>query len=561
MSGSQPRVLAGESMAASPASVANHTGRANPGPASHASLASNGRVLVARPGHVDPGRDVDLITPDEPDNRGIPTARPLLVPPVAADQDAVPSLGAKTPRRVRIVKLALVVADLLAVTLAMAASSSLHQILPNEVTDAQVRQFAVSVLSLPLWVAFLVHYRLYNVRHIASRLREFGRVVHAAGASVMATAALAFMLRLYVPRSWLVLTFVFSVMSLTAARDVVRRVFDAQRRRGRFKRSVVIVGANGEARELATMLDSSPVLSYQVAGFVDDEVPVGTIIDGHPVLGSISDTAAIVECGRLGGVLIATSALGFKTSSNLARQLSAANIHVELLSGLCDVASERLTVRSLGRLAVLYVEPARRDGWRGVAKRAFDITIASTALVLCLPLLAVVVVAIKINSRGPVLFRQTRIGQAGQSFQILKLRTMVKDAESRIAELHQHNEADGPLFKMTNDPRITSVGRWLRRLSIDEIPQLWNVLRGDMSLVGPRPALPHELHGWSPELHERLLVRPGITGMWQVSGRAEASFEDYVRLDLYYVHNWSLWTDLAMLAKTIPTVVSRRGAC
>jgi exopolysaccharide biosynthesis polyprenyl glycosylphosphotransferase len=206
------------------------------------------------------------------------------------------------------------------------------------------------------------------------------------------------------------------------------------------------------------------------------------------------------------------------------------------------------------------VGPMHRGGWRERAKRSFDVVGAIVALVLASPLLLLTAIAIKLDSRGPVLFRQQRVGKDGEPFDLLKFRSMVVGAEDRLHELQELNEASGPLFKMAEDPRVTRVGRVLRRLSIDEIPQFWTVLRGKMSIVGPRPALPTEVHAWSPELHQRLRVKPGITGMWQVSGRSDATFDDYVRLDLYYVDNWSLITDLVIMAKTIPTVLSRKGA-
>ena len=168
--------------------------------------------------------------------------------------------------------------------------------------------------------------------------------------------------------------------------------------------------------------------------------------------------------------------------------------------------------------------------------------------------------AIKIDSRGPIFFRQLRMGRAGTTFEVLKLRSMVVDAEQQLDDLRHLNEADGPLFKLKADPRVTRVGRLLRRMSLDELPQLWNVLRGEMSIVGPRPALPSEVSGWTPELHQRLLVRPGITGMWQVFSRGGADFGEYVELDLYYVENWSLGLDLQILLRTVPSVLFQRGA-
>ena len=191
----------------------------------------------------------------------------------------------------------------------------------------------------------------------------------------------------------------------------------------------------------------------------------------------------------------------------------------------------------------------RRDAARaGLAASSFAFVMIGTAI------------AIKLDSRGPVLFRQTRVGQNSKPFNVLKLRSMVTDAEAQLVDLIDLNEADGPLFKMAEDPRITRVGRLIRATSIDELPQLWNVVRGDMSLVGPRPALPHETEEWDSLLAQRLRVKPGITGMWQVNGRSDTSFEDYTRLDLYYVDNWTLTTDLAIMLKTVPAVVLRQGA-
>jgi exopolysaccharide biosynthesis polyprenyl glycosylphosphotransferase len=209
---------------------------------------------------------------------------------------------------------------------------------------------------------------------------------------------------------------------------------------------------------------------------------------------------------------------------------------------------------------LIYVEQIQRGGWRAVAKRVFDITVAVAALVLTAPITLVAAVAIKRSSSGPVIFAQERVGRDGETFRVFKFRTMVVDAEERLAELRAQNEADGPLFKMKQDPRVTKVGAFLRRLSIDEIPQFINVLRGEMSVVGPRPALPAEVAGWTEDVHDRLRVLPGITGMWQVSGRADTTFDEYKRLDLYYVDNWSLAHDARIVCKTFAAVLAQRGA-
>jgi exopolysaccharide biosynthesis polyprenyl glycosylphosphotransferase len=258
--------------------------------------------------------------------------------------------------------------------------------------------------------------------------------------------------------------------------------------------------------------------------------------------------------------VIAATAMDLGTSNRLIRELTDNGIHVELSSTLRDIAADRLTVRPLGRFPVVYVEPVQRHGWRAAAKRTFDIAFSCVAGLIVVPVVGICAIAIKLTSRGPVFFRQERVGRAGKRFAVLKLRTMVVGAEAMMGQLRDLNEADGPLFKMRRDPRVTKVGRFLRRTSLDELPQFWNVLRGEMSLVGPRPAIPAEIEGWGPELHQRLRVKPGITGMWQVSGRSSASFEDYARLDLYYVDNWSLVSDLTLLMKTVPSVLFSRGA-
>jgi exopolysaccharide biosynthesis polyprenyl glycosylphosphotransferase len=279
------------------------------------------------------------------------------------------------------------------------------------------------------------------------------------------------------------------------------------------------------------------------------------------VLGAVTDTVPAAVAAGAVGAIIATTAVGPAMSNRLTRELTEAGLHVELSSSLCDISAERLFVRPLGRFPVVYVEPVKRDGWQMSAKRMFDLVLSAGLGIALAPVLVFAALAIKLDSRGPVHFRQRRVGKDGRCFDVLKFRTMVSNAEDLIEGLLHQNQADGPLFKLRRDPRITRVGRVLRALSIDELPQLWNVLQGEMSLVGPRPALPSEVPLWSEALHGRLAVKPGMTGMWQVSGsRRWHSFDEYARLDLYYVDNWSIWTDLAILAKTVPAVLFNRPA-
>jgi exopolysaccharide biosynthesis polyprenyl glycosylphosphotransferase len=200
------------------------------------------------------------------------------------------------------------------------------------------------------------------------------------------------------------------------------------------------------------------------------------------------------------------------------------------------------------------------NGWQGTVKRLIDVAASAVSLVALLPLLAVLAIAIKLDSRGPIIFRQTRSGKDGHEFEFLKFRTMVPDAEALKTALESQNEADGPIFKMRSDPRLTRVGRILRQTSLDELPQIWNVLRGEMSLVGPRPPVPSEVAKYEPWQRDRLRVRGGISGLWQVSGRSELTFKEMVQLDLHYIDHWSLWLDFQILARTVSAVLTRRGA-
>jgi len=418
-----------------------------------------------------------------------------------------------------------------------------------------------AVVSLPFWLFFLVRARLYQVRFIARRAEELKRVLRAAAAGALSLVVITDVWRDEFPgvqRDFVLFAFLCSVGTLTAERELVRQIFNLKRRNGSRLRPVVIVGDNAEAQELRAALEDRS-LGYKFMGFVSVD-PSRRGNDQHDVLGQVDDILGLLAERGIPNVMIAASAIDVAITSRLIRQLLKNGIHVELSPTLPDIAVERLTVRPLGRFPIMYLEPFHQSGWRSLAKRVFDLLVATAALVvLALPLL-VLSLLIKLDSPGAVFYRQERVGRNNRRIQVLKFRTMVPNAHEMRAELADANEADGPLFKIENDPRITRVGRYLRKFSLDELPQLWNVVAGDMSLVGPRPALPEEAQLWSVELRDRLRVQPGITGMWQVSGRSSTSFEEYSRLDLYYVDNWSLLTDLAILAKTVPTVLTARGA-
>lgn len=455
-------------------------------------------------------------------------------------------------------KTALVVADLATVTIALLGAVFLsywfdEQLPASERTDHLI----LAAVCLPAWPIIFSNAKLYSVRFVTRLPDEFRRVARSVVVGTVLLTFAATVAKVTVPRVWIVLVFLLATFLLTLERVIARWLFSRVRARGGLLRPVVVVGGNAEALEIAQMLEADRTLGYDVRGFVDIDLD----LDERSSDDIVTDTLAVVRGSRSTGVIVAATAIDLGTSNLLIRELTEQGIHVELSSTLRDIASHRLTVRPLGRFPVVYVEPVQRHGWRAYAKRSLDLVLACGVLLVASPLLLVAAIAIKLDDpKGKILFKQTRVGRHGKPFGVYKLRTMIRDAEQRLKELQAANEADGPLFKMTNDPRITRPGRILRKLSVDELPQLINVLRNDMSMVGPRPALPAEVEHWGEALHGRLRVKPGITGMWQVNGRSSSSFADYERLDLYYVDNWSLATDLAIVAKTVPAVLFSKGA-
>lgn len=332
------------------------------------------------------------------------------------------------------------------------------------------------------------------------------------------------------------------------------------RLQGRFCRPMVIVGTGDEAFELYRLLEQHPELGFRVTGVVGPEHEARAWQMDLPWLGEIPDATVAVQASGANGVVVAASDVPSDELNRVTRELLGAGVHVHLSSGLRGIDHRRLRSLPLAHEPLFYLEPISLSRWQHVLKRAVDIAVASLMLVLASPILLLAAVAVKLQDGGPVFFRQVRIGRGGSEFTLLKLRTMVPDAERRLVDLARANQRHGgPLFKLDRDPRRTAVGRILERASIDELPQLVNVLRGEMSLVGPRPALPSEVEEFDEELRGRQSVPPGITGLWQVEGRENPAFDVYRRLDLFYVENWSVGLDLAIMLGTAQAVLGRVG--
>ncbi|MEQ8840526.1 MAG: sugar transferase [Acidimicrobiales bacterium] len=475
------------------------------------------------------------------------------------DSDSLP--GGPTRRNpLNSTKITLVIADLLMVSVALVAGTWLNDVLNEGDPTGTAEYMGLVLASLPIWPMVFTQQLLYRARYLSRRIDETNRVVRSVAVGMLMTGGLSILMKVTVGRRWVLLTGALLLILLVTERLIARSLFDRARRNGQLLRPVVIAGRNAEGQFVREMLEGDSALGYVFHGFIEDLVEREP---GESPLALLGDPAKVVskvkEMG-VNSVIIAATAIDVGSSNRLIRSLTEHGIHVELSSTLCDIAASRLTVRPVGRVPMMYVEPVRRTGWRPRTKRTFDVITACALLVVSAPLLLLSSLAVKLSTPGPAVFSQPRVGRDGELFDMHKLRTMVIDAEDQLASIEHLSTATGPLFKIENDPRITPVGKWLRKLSIDELPQLLNVIKGEMSLVGPRPALPREVEAWDKELHNRLRVQPGITGMWQVMGRSDGDHDSrYAQLDLYYVDNWSLVTDLVIVARTIPVVLGRKG--
>ncbi|MGB3737166.1 MAG: sugar transferase [Ilumatobacter sp.] len=453
----------------------------------------------------------------------------------------------------------LILADFAALAFGVALAFAIQAVLRPVPRFVMADHALLVVASVPGFAIGAGVNHLYQARANQRRLEEARNVIKTVGFGMSGMLLVSIAIQYdELSRLW-VSAMVFTITAAVLfERRIARSIFAKLRQEGKLQRRIIIVGTDAHAIGLMHAYERNPSLGYQVVGFAgsDDLGARG----GVEVLGPIDDLTSLLEDKQAVGVVVSLASVPSDDVNTLTRRLTDAGYHVALSSSLRDIDVTRLRPQTLDGRTMIYVEPIVRNGWRGAAKRAFDVVLALAIMVATLPVQIVAGIAIAASSRGPVFFRQIRVGMDGQLFEVLKFRTMYRDAEARKAELMKHNEADGPLFKMKNDPRITPIGRILRKLSIDELPQLFCVLIGSMSVVGPRPALPDEVDQWDDEVRDRLRVPPGLTGMWQVSGRSDSSFETYKRMDLYYVDNWSFLHDLTICIRTVGVVLSGRGA-
>jgi exopolysaccharide biosynthesis polyprenyl glycosylphosphotransferase len=417
-------------------------------------------------------------------------------------------------------------------------------------------------LALPvLWVAALWLAGAYDVRFIGTGSDEFRKVLNAGIGLTAAVAIFSYAINLELSRAYVVIGLPSLTVFDMLVRFALRKRLVRQRMHGKCMHSVVAVGHELAVADLVTELGRDGYHGLNVVGACVVQPGELDELAGVPVYGGLdditaavkafgADTVAVTACPEMNGVRL----------RGLAWELEKTGTDLCVSPALLDVAGPRTTIRPTAGLTLLHVDHPQLTGIRLVIKDLFDRCAAAAALVMLAPVMALLVIAIRLHDGGPALFTQVRIGKDGREFLIYKFRTMVVDAEKQQAELLTINDSDGVLFKLRKDPRVTAVGAYLRRWSMDELPQLFNVFLGDMSLVGPRPAVPDEVAKYAEHVRRRLVVKPGLTGLWQVNGRSDLSWDESVRLDLRYAENWSFALDLQILWKTISVLVRGSGA-
>ncbi|MBX6342529.1 MAG: undecaprenyl-phosphate glucose phosphotransferase, partial [Thermomicrobiaceae bacterium] len=377
----------------------------------------------------------------------------------------------------------------------------------------------------------------------------------------------SFLQRFYPSRLIFIYAWVLMIALLLAKRLLTRAARGVLWRRGIGVDRVLVVGAGPAGQRIMQHIYNRPQVGYRVVGFVDDVpaeenwgIATERRVERPQYLGDLRVVKDLVRSGEVDEVIVALPPTAHREALTIIEQCRRRGVAFTFVPDLFELSLDYVHISEVGGLPVINIKDASISGWNYTVKRAMDLAIASLVLALSSPLMLLIALAIKLDSEGPVLFRQVRVGKNGRHFICYKFRSMVVDAEERKKELQQTFNTGGLLFKLKDDPRVTRVGRLLRRTSLDELPQFFNVLKGEMSVVGPRPPLPSEVELYQEWHHQRLLVTPGLTGLWQVNGRSDLTFDEMVKLDLYYAEHWSPWLDIKLMLRTIPAVVFARGA-
>lgn len=425
----------------------------------------------------------------------------------------------------------------------------------------------LSILLTVVWWLMLGAWNTRQSRILGSGPDEYKRVAAASLWLFGLVAIFSYVYRVDTARGYVGIALPVGLCGLLLARWLLRQHLNTHRQHGRRMSRLMLLGGPSAVAHLTKTLRSATHAGYEpVAAYTPGTTELSSELDstGLPVVGTKADSQAIlnaIHSCRADAVAISAGVqLHPQTLRHLGWELANRNVGLIMAPALTDIAGPRIHTQQVAGLPLIHVTTPSLEAGQRVAKRLFDVLASAAIILVASPVFLLTAILVKLDSPGPVLFRQVRVGMQGKHFTMLKFRSMVVDAEARLAELASRNEGSGVLFKVKDDPRITRIGAYLRRFSVDELPQLFNVLTGSMSLVGPRPPLPKEVEAYEQDVRRRLLVKPGLTGLWQVSGRSNLSWQDSVRLDLYYVENWSLAGDIVVLLRTVRAVFGSSGA-
>lgn len=423
---------------------------------------------------------------------------------------------------------------------------------------------SIVMLLIPTWLVIFALGGLYNRKNLLGGTREYARLFNATAIGAFLVIAVGFLLPDFVfARGWLLVSWGLAFLLAAISRFLLRRVVYALRAEGYFLSQAVIVGANDEGLSLAEQLMSWKTSGFHLLGFIDKKVPAGERITGHlHCLGSLDNLDYIVNRYGVEEIILASSA--FSSRDGLLEIFKnygvASGISVRMSSGLYEIITTGLTVNEFAYVPLVEVNQVRLSGIDQILKLILDYSLTIPGLILISPLLLALAIAIKLDSPGPIIHRRRVMGINGRQFDAFKFRTMHVNGDEILAAHPELQEELARNYKLKDDPRVTRIGRFIRKLSLDELTQVVNVLRGEMSLVGPRMISPEEILEYDRWDINLLTVRPGITGLWQVSGRSDVTYDQRVRLDMHYIRNWTIWLDIQLLLQTIPAVLNKRGA-
>jgi exopolysaccharide biosynthesis polyprenyl glycosylphosphotransferase len=455
---------------------------------------------------------------------------------------------------------------LLADAVATAAAAGLVLLARFGLSAADVNGFSydlLAVILVPAWLTAMALAGTYDGHYIPAGAEQYRRILNGGVWLLAAMAFASFALRADVSRTFVLASVPLTTLFTVGERFILRKWLQHRFARDWSAHRVIAIGSASEVVDLAMHMHRASHAGFRVvAALTPGEAGPPALPDGMPWAGG--DLREVVQWAHHFGVdtlaVVDSQVLGRGGLRRLSWELEGTAIQLVVAPGMTDLAGPRIRMRPIDGLPLLHIEKPQFTGARRALKGAIDRVAASLLLIVLSPVMVGIGLAVLATSKGPIIFRQRRVGQNGRQFWLLKFRTMSRRAEDARASVAHLNEQDGILFKIRRDPRLTWLGRFLRRFSLDELPQLVNVVHGEMSLVGPRPPLPSEVSKYGDDVHRRLLVKPGLTGLWQVSGRSELSWEESVRLDLYYVDHWSVGLDLVLLVKTVMTVIRGRGA-